>query len=44
MSEGYIAKLQKKCYSKLEDFDNELQKKRLFLIKVLLGIEISETM
>ena len=29
MSEGYIAKLQKKCYSKLEDFDNELQKKLL---------------
>ena len=29
MSEGYIAKLQKKCYSKLENFDNELQKKLL---------------
>ena len=26
MSEGYIAKLQKKCYLKLEDFDNELHK------------------
>ena len=27
MSEGYIAKLQKRCYQKLEDFDNELHKK-----------------
>ena len=27
MSEGYIAKLQKRCYQKLEDFDNELYKK-----------------
>ena len=29
MSEGYIAKLQKRCYSKLEEFDNELHKKLL---------------
>lgn len=26
MSEGYIVKLQKKCYKKLEEFDNELHK------------------
>lgn len=29
MSEGYIAKLQKRCYDKLEEFDNELHKKIL---------------
>lgn len=29
MSEGYIAKLQKRCYDKLEDFDNELHKRIL---------------
>lgn len=27
MSEGYLAKLQKRCYQKLEEFDNELHKK-----------------
>ena len=27
MSEGYIAKLQKRCYDKLENFDNELHQK-----------------
>ena len=26
MSEGYISKLQKKCYNKLEEFDNALHK------------------
>lgn len=31
MSEGYIAKLQKRCYEKLNDFDNELHKKLLTL-------------
>ena len=34
MSEGYIAKLQKRCYEKLKDFNNELNKKHLTL-KVL---------
>ena len=29
MSEGFIAKLQKRCYDKLSDFDNELYKKIL---------------
>ena len=29
MSEGFIAKLQKRCFEKLEDFDNELHKKIL---------------
>ncbi len=29
MSEGYIAKLQKRCYQKLENFDNDLHKKIL---------------
>lgn len=29
MSEGYIAKLQKRCYEKLENFDNELHQKIL---------------
>lgn len=29
MSEGYISKLQKRCYNKLEDFDNALHKKIL---------------
>lgn len=29
VSEGYIAKLQKRCYSKLEKFDNELHQKLL---------------
>lgn len=29
MSEGFIAKLQKRCYDKLESFDNELHKKLL---------------
>lgn len=29
MSEGYIVKLQKRCYEKLADFDNELHKKIL---------------
>lgn len=29
LSEGYIAKLQKRCYEKLKDFDNELHKKLL---------------
>lgn len=31
MSEGYIAKLQKRCYEKLQNFDNELYKKLLTL-------------
>lgn len=31
MSEGYIVKLQKKCYQMLADFDNELYKKILTL-------------
>lgn len=31
MSEGYIAKLQKRCYKKLKDFENELNKKILTL-------------
>ena len=34
MSEGFIAKLQKKCYDKLEDFDNKIHKKILSM-KVL---------
>lgn len=34
MSEGFIAKLQKRCYQKLENFDNELYKK-IITLKVL---------
>ena len=29
MSEGFIAKLQKRCYEKLSKFDNEINKKLL---------------